>query len=621
MPLDISGAVDPGLQDLTTQDMMTWALSNSEEQDKECAYAIRYGNQPESTFGAMRNTDEDPGHVENFFEKAFPILYPYGCGGIEAPRRTPLPFREHAQWCMQYHDRRFRTHETFPLIVFAILRKREALLSAKIRVRRKDAHILQRVTLDMLKKAAEEEASGRSPTDPCIRQLQKHVHCSLSNVMGCNEARRAWRSQIWSTNLILGPPSLWLTINPSDIHDPIAQVLTGADIDLDNFVNRGHPDGKERANRIANDPYAAAKFFHFVIETVLETLFGIKVTRFQVKSELGVLGDLAAYFGVVECQCRGTLHFHCLIWLKNTPSPDDMQKLLRTEGFREEMQRYIHHNIRAYVPGLDSADTVHDIPAEPDIAFNRPPNPNHENYERQVQDFELRLARMEQVHVCKPNRCLKEDQWGNWHCKRRAPFPCSNQDFVSEDGTWGPKRLYGYINAWNPDILVNLRCNNDLKILTHGKDTRNITFYVTSYATKNQKMIFNYSALVKGYTYHITHPSSQDVEGAQGDNKLLLFRLMNAISYQQEIAAPLAVSYLMGYGDVYRSHSYTAIYWSAFARELKTIFPNLQKVHREGVEEHVDSEAQQSFVDNVSSFPSHRVLSSNIDSWINKGKY
>ncbi len=40
-----------------------------------------------------------------------------------------------------------------------------------------------------------------------------------------------------------------------------------------------------------------------MIETVFETLFGIKVTRFQVKSEMGVLGELAAYFGVVECQC------------------------------------------------------------------------------------------------------------------------------------------------------------------------------------------------------------------------------------------------------------------------------------------------------------------------------
>ncbi len=95
-----------------------------------------------------------------------------------------------------------------------------------------------------------------------------------------------------------------------------------------------------------------------------------------------------------------------------------MQKLLRTKEFCEKMQQYIHRNIQAYVPGLDSADTVHDILAEPDIAFNQPPNPNHENYEREVQDFELWLARMEQVHVCKRNHCLKEDRWGNWHCKR-----------------------------------------------------------------------------------------------------------------------------------------------------------------------------------------------------------
>ncbi len=171
--------------------MMTWALSNSEEKgSKECAYAVRYGNQPVSTFGpAMCNTDQNPDNVENYFEKAFPTLYPYGCGGIEAPRRTPLPFRKHAQWCMKYHDRRFQTHEMFPLIAFAILQKREALLSAKMRVRRKDAHVLQRITLDMLKKAAEEEVNRRCPSDPHIQQLQKHVHCSLSNVMGCNEAR------------------------------------------------------------------------------------------------------------------------------------------------------------------------------------------------------------------------------------------------------------------------------------------------------------------------------------------------------------------------------------------------------------------------------------------------
>ena len=103
-------------------------------------------------------------------------------------QRTPASFWEHAQWYMNYHDRRFRTHKTFPLIAFTIQQKREALLSAKMRVQHKDAHILQHVMLDMLKKAAEEEAIGQYPTDSHLWQLQKYVHCSLSHVMGCNEA-------------------------------------------------------------------------------------------------------------------------------------------------------------------------------------------------------------------------------------------------------------------------------------------------------------------------------------------------------------------------------------------------------------------------------------------------
>lgn len=76
VPLDISGAVDPGLHDLTTKDMMTWALSNTEENSKEFAYAVWYRNKPVSTFGAMCNSNEDPSNKENYFEKAFPILYP-----------------------------------------------------------------------------------------------------------------------------------------------------------------------------------------------------------------------------------------------------------------------------------------------------------------------------------------------------------------------------------------------------------------------------------------------------------------------------------------------------------------------------------------------------------------
>ena len=402
VPLDVSGGIDMDLHDVSANDMMQWALANV---GGEPAYAVRHGNEPVSTFGVSRNCTMHPYDVSNFFEKAFPCLFPYGRGGLEAPHDTSVGFREHIRWALQYHDRRFRTHELFPLVAFAISQRREAMMTSKIRIRHKDAHVLRWINLDKLKQAAKEESAGRPISDANVRRLKRYIQCSLSNVTGCNEVRRSWRSQIWSTNLVFGPPSLWLTINPSDIHDPIAQVMTGADIDLDDFTSQAGPNGKQRANNIANDPYAASKFFHFMIETIFETLLGIKVSSYQVKSELGVLGKIGAYFGVVECQGRGTLHFHCLIWLKDSPSGDHIQQLLKSEEFRQRMQSYIKANIRAYMPGLEDEETVKAMPARADVAFNRPPDPDHVNYGENVRSFELQLARAEQIHVCKEGRC------------------------------------------------------------------------------------------------------------------------------------------------------------------------------------------------------------------------
>ena len=65
-------------------------------------------------------------------------------------------------------------------------------------------------------------------------------------------------------------------------------------------------------------------FFRFIIETTLKSLFGIDATKYRVSSEMGLLGVLSAYFGVVEAQGRGCLHVHMLLWLKNAPNADEM---------------------------------------------------------------------------------------------------------------------------------------------------------------------------------------------------------------------------------------------------------------------------------------------------------
>ena len=93
--------------------------------------------------------------------------------------------------------------------------------------------------------------------------------------MGSNASRQTVRSEIWSTVASFNVPSIWLTINPDDIHDPIAQVFAGEQIDLDAFEATIGPNAFSRACNIAKDPCAAADFFHSMIEIVVQTLFQV----------------------------------------------------------------------------------------------------------------------------------------------------------------------------------------------------------------------------------------------------------------------------------------------------------------------------------------------------------
>jgi hypothetical protein len=349
--------------------------------------------------------------------------------------------------------------------------------------------------------------------------------------MGSDQSRYQLRSKLWSTSIMLNPPSLWITINPCDLHDPIAQVFAGENsINMDDLLATLNPPSKEkRAQNIALDPYASANFFHFMIRTILWTLFGVEVTKYQVKSGTGIFGRVTAYFGVIESQGRGSLHLHMLVWLKNSPPSDEMENLLKQEGFRHRVTDFIKSNLRAYLPGLESAESIKNIPNDVEVAWSRPPNPDSVNYD----------------------------------------------DSVDEDGHWKSKRLFGYLNGWVPGITINARCNNDGKLLMNGGDTKNITFYVSAYQTKKQGKHYNMSAiLAKGYTYHSKRTTYLD--SLRDSQRLLLFRLVHTINRKQELAARMVISYLMGWGDTYSSHHYSPIYWSSFVSALLRAFPLLR---------------------------------------------
>ncbi len=212
---------------------------------------------------------------------------------------------------------------------------------------------------------------------------------------------------IWATNLAYNPPNLWLTINPADTQDPIAQVMTGADIDLNNFINTLGPNHKERAQNVTSDPFASAKFFHFVIKIILEELVGFtKKGNGQFIRKPGVFGTVQAYIGTVEAQGRGTLHLHLILWLKDAPSSSDMQEALKSEDFRNKIQSFIDSVIQADIENLTTKEVLQKIPKVSGISYSRPKDPQTTSKDER-KAFENQLARAVQLHECTHETCLK----------------------------------------------------------------------------------------------------------------------------------------------------------------------------------------------------------------------
>ncbi|KAH9917576.1 hypothetical protein B0H21DRAFT_781837 [Amylocystis lapponica] len=281
---------------------MQWGLANLASDAQDHAYVVQHGRQAISQ--AHISNPDGP----NFWEKAFPVLFPYGTGGIEADRPSNVSFIGHVRWLLQQHDRCFRLHPTFSFLALGILQRRQALGSARIQMGRTDlladARILFTITVQDLVEAAAQEEKGEPITNNTVRLLKRCVHATASKVSGSDASRVALCTQIWSTSIWMNPANVWLTINPDDLHDPIAQLFVGETINMDAFIATMGPDKQRRARNIAPDGFAAAKFFHFIIHTTLQTLFGVDIVArgSKVESGIGILGRVSAYFGTVESQ-------------------------------------------------------------------------------------------------------------------------------------------------------------------------------------------------------------------------------------------------------------------------------------------------------------------------------
>jgi uncharacterized protein YfiM (DUF2279 family) len=570
---------------ITPKELMLSAIENlraemGQQITHEGGYAVRQGafardfGQPQTSAEAGEEVEE----VENLSTYAFPVLFPYGVGGLEARRPVTVSFAEHTRWCLLYYDRRFQKARIFPYWSMSIQQKRQALYAAKLMMSQKDfdrtSAILSQLTEEDLDKAAREEETGLTFSDSRVTLLRKMVQITMQKVMGSDAARALNRSKIWSTSLYMNPMNLWMTLNFVDRHYPICQVFAGQQINMDNLQNIIGLTAQERARNVADNPFAAAQFFFFLAQTVLETLFGFRPKGELGDSEMGVLGRGNAYFGAVEAQGRGSLHLHLIMWLRDSPNAEETTTMLQLPAFRDKIKSYLRANVRSHIDDL-TEEVLSSMDSTPELAWGRPPDPDSPDYKRELRTLEIKLARSQQYHKCTANTCLVYDKGKRRTiCKRRAPFELSPDDVVTEAGEIRTKRLIEQLNTWCPSVFYGGRCNNDIKIIITGAEARAIAWYITHYATKKQGCSFNRSAIfAKTFMYH--QKNSQQLVDARKKNQSFVFRCGLSLNKEMEYSGQQTMAYLMGWGDTIQSHTYTTVYWSNVVRALKVAFPEL----------------------------------------------
>ena len=204
VPLQFLGSTETDLSTASASELLTHALANLSD---EGGYAVRHGWKPVSDFGKPRQGEQhEAGTEHNFWALAFPCLFPYGEGGLEAERRVRVPFAEHVRYCLEHHSRCFRTHNSFPFVAFGILQRRQALTSARLQIGRKDfeSHMagINNLTSKDLEQAAMEDEQKKPISNPAVTRLLKHVRTTAGRIMGTDQSRSSIRSKVWSTTLM-----------------------------------------------------------------------------------------------------------------------------------------------------------------------------------------------------------------------------------------------------------------------------------------------------------------------------------------------------------------------------------------------------------------------------------
>src|SRR5438045_4560636 len=272
-------------------------------------------------------------------------------------------------------------------------------------------------------------------------------------------------------------PDIWMTINPSDLKNPLVLNLAGLEYSGDAL-----PTANAAIHRTiaTSNPVAVAQFFHHICKGVFDGLLGTNT------GQIGILGQVANHFSVVETNGCGMLHLHALVWLAGNISFSILwDQMLKDNIFATRMICYLESII---VQSIDLETSNHpklDLP-------NMPPSSkdletDHEFHIKLSTDSNA-VASTKQMHSPNHNAtCFKYHQRGKRKgaCRFGMPQELLSTSKVDALGLIHLARNHPWINPWNPAIASCICSNHDISWIPTVAKSLSLVYYLTNYAAKD----------------------------------------------------------------------------------------------------------------------------------------
>ncbi|KAJ7369210.1 hypothetical protein DFH08DRAFT_678035, partial [Mycena albidolilacea] len=287
----------------------------------------------------------------------------------------------------------------------------------------------------------------------------------------------------------------------------------------------------------------------------------------------GLFGRCNPYYTMVEAQGRGTQHCHMLVWIEGNLPPQALcDRMKECPLFQDKMFSWLESIISCEFP------STKELVIETDGEMKPPKMPDGWDDPRvhkklDVTDIEedefaaAMLATVEELAIKSNWHVHRETCWkylkpgeprNDKTCRMRIngdvnPLTHMELDFESIILC----RLHPRINNYNQLVMFLLRCNMDIKYIGSGEGAKALIHYVTDYVTKSALATLIGLVHCRSRDQKITARSTGN-KGNTVDqiNRSLFTKTVMALMSKQEVSHQQVMSYLVGGGDYYTSHTF-----------------------------------------------------------------